>query len=126
MRWRTLGIGLFIAGTVLIGCGLVQDLSVRQAPTPKIVALSAQVKDCATKFDDLTNHGLTQTRAHEAMRACDVALANSPGNCSAFLSAAGRAGFTAEQGIGTGRASDLEPYEASRRDAIASRRQCSA
>jgi hypothetical protein len=124
MEWRNLGIGLFVAGGVLIVSGLAWDSLVLPAAPPRDATVPAGVKACAAKFDDLARSELTPSRAHEVMRACDVAVSAAPRNCSAFLAAAGRAGFTAEQGIATGRPSDLEPYEASRRDAIASRRQC--
>jgi hypothetical protein len=124
MKWRHLGIGLFVAGGVLIVFGLAWDTLVQSSPAARRATVSAGVKACAAKFDDLARSELTPSRAHEVMRACDVAIADAPLNCSAFLSAAGRAGFTAEHGIATGRPSDLEPYEASRRDANASRRLC--
>ena len=125
MGWQKLGIGLFLVGALLISSSFVWDGLARPAPAPRIVAPSAAVKDCAAKFDSLASRGVTPTRARDVMHACDVAIISAPRNCSAFLAAAGRAGFTAEQGIGSGRPSDLEPYEASRRDAMASRGQCS-
>jgi hypothetical protein len=124
MGWGNLGIGLFVAGGVLIATGLAWDASLPLAQASRVVPVSAEVKRCAADFDDLSRGNLTKTRAQEVMRVCDVAVASAPRPCSQFVADAGRAGFTAGQEIGTGHASDLEPYQASRRDAIASRQQC--
>jgi hypothetical protein len=124
MGWGNFGIGLFVAGGVLVVAGLAWDSSARLPQAPARISVSPGVKRCASDFDDLARGDLTQSRAHEVMRVCDVAIANAPHNCSEFLADAGRAGFTAEQEVGTADASDLEPYKASRRDAMASRQQC--
>lgn len=124
MGWGNLGIGLFAAGAVLIVTGLAWDSSATLVPTSRGASVSAGVKLCAADFDDLSRGDLTKSRAQQVMRVCDVAVAVASRRCSQFVADAGRAGFTAGQEIGTGRASDLEPYEASRRDAIESRQQC--
>lgn len=124
MGWGNLGIGLFVAVGAVIVTGLAWDSSMPQVSASRGGPVSAGVKQCATDFEDLSRGDLTRSRAEEVMRVCDVAMAAAPRRCSQFVADAGRAGFTAGQEIGTGNASDLEPYEASRRDAIESRQQC--
>jgi hypothetical protein len=98
---------------------------VAPAPPPAGAAsLPAGVRACASKLDAFKGRGFTPEAAEDLERTCQAAMTGAPDVCSAFLTAAGRAGFKAAAGMIEWTNVALGQYRDARADAAANRATC--